>query len=236
MRFALIILTASLVFACSKTNIVTLPDTTNYFPLAVGTTVVYEVDSIIYSPLYAGGKDTFLYDYKETIIRTDNDLEGNMTYIVERVERERGTLAWRNPVIGQRVLKQNRAEEVFDNLRFIPLTFPMIEGNAWNGNQYIPNNDTFAFYDGWSYTISAIDVSESINDFNFDSVAIVDHIFDEALLGYRYSQAKYAKGIGMVEWNQSNLSLVTNNPDDFNKPWPDRASNGYIVHWRIKDF
>lgn len=186
MRALTLFMAAFLAVACSKVKTIELPDTYSYFPLEVGQSVIYAVDSIKFSPLLAGGKQIFSYEIKETIIDKGLDATGHEVYIFERVERKEGTLPWENPVIGTKTIRGSRAEVSIHNLKFMPLTFPVIPDLTWDGNEFIyisTNRDSInTFYQDWRYRVTALDVPKTVNEVEFDSTLTVMHIEDSTLL------------------------------------------------------
>lgn len=235
MRNWLVVLLLLLLWSCSKSSLVEPVDNTHYFPLAVGHTIIYEVDSVLYSPLFAGGRDTVRFEVKDAIIAVDEDLAGNTVYIIERVEREAGTLPWVNPTIGQRLLTNGRAEEVFENVRFVPLTFPLRVGAGWLSTQYLTNNPIYDFYADWNTIVRAVDQSDTVNGIVFDSVAVINHIDDESLTEWRYARYKYATNVGMVAMEQKYFKVETDSSAILFLPWPQKITNGFETTWRIKE-
>ena len=237
MRALTLVMVAFLAVACSKVKTIEIPDTNSYFPLEVGQSVIFSVDSIKYSPLLNNGKQTFSYEIKETIIDKALDGTGHEVYIFERVERKEGELPWKNPVIGTKTIRGNRAEVSIHNLKFMPLTFPIIPNLAWDGNAFIYSSlqdSTNTFYEDWRYTVTAIDVPKTVNEVEFDSTLTVKHIDDSTGLSYRFSSASYARNTGLISLDQYSLFVKDTSIID-SIPWPQRANAGFITHWRIKN-
>jgi hypothetical protein len=205
----------------------------SYFPLTPGLRITYEVDSINYNKLFSEGRDTFRFEMQEEILEADTDVAGREIYIVERRERLLGSNTWIRPKRGVRLIDDLRAELFMDNLRFVPMIFPPREGLEWAGNAFIQINDLTEFYEDWQYRIMSVDEPAVINGFTFDSTLTVLEIEDEGLLEYRFSQATYAVGVGLVELERTHLWFVGSNIP--NLPWEQRATNGYITRWRVVD-
>lgn len=205
-----------------------------YYPLSVGKTMVYEVDSILYDPILPGGRDTFHWEIKETILEKDTDLSGRTVYVFERVERRKGELAWRNPLRGERLIDGSRAELWWKNLRFIPLTFPPKAGQSWEGGQYISSEQNIDFYSNWQPTITQVGASWQQGGLSFDKTLTVQQVNDEDLLAYRYAEEVFAYGVGMIQRTQYNLRFEGSSIPV--APWEQKATHGFIVFWRIKSF
>jgi len=61
--------------ACKK-NTIQIDYKYSYFPLEIGHTLIYELDSILYSPLYINGRDTVHWELKEVVESKFIDVEG----------------------------------------------------------------------------------------------------------------------------------------------------------------
>lgn len=218
---------------CSKTKTVEIDPKTDYFPLETGHTVVYDVDSVIYSPLYNTGKDTFYWEIRETITDSYEDLAGRTIYRFERSQRKPGEVSFRSQLIGIRLIDGTRAEQMEDNLRFVPLVFPPAEGTTWDGNSYLTITDSMAFYEDWSYTVLEEGVPANINGLDFSETTTVQEVEQEDLLTYRNSTATYGRGAGLVERVRFNLWFVGSNIPIV-PSWEEKATNGFITHWKVK--
>ena len=225
-------LSALLLASCSKTVPSNLDQKTDYFPLEQGHSVIYDVDTVQYSPLYFTGKDTFYWEVRETIIDSYKDLEGRTVYKFERSQRKPGETTFRPKLIGIRLIDGTRAEQMENNLRFIPLVFPPTEGVTWDGNAFLNTDDSLAYYQDWSYTVLRTDTPATINGLQFDATTRVQEVEQEDLLSYRNSEAVYARGAGLVERTRYNLWFVGSNIPIL--PWEQKATNGFITHWKVK--
>ncbi len=233
-RILLSVLWISLALAACKKQPYTIDYKYAYFPLETGHTVVYEVDSIIYSPLYVDGRDTFHWLVREVVAGQFTDIEGRTAYRIERYIRQDTSKPWQTGPVWYAVRNQTSAERVEENLRFIRLVFPPKAGETWQGNAYIPSTDTFKFYTGWTYRYDQVDVPATVNGLSFDSTLTIIEVDDENLLERRWSVAQYAKGIGLVYRELYNLSFVGSSIPIGNDPWEEKANRGYILRMRIK--
>lgn len=239
MRIPFVFILASLALiniysSCNKHKDLVIDYKHGYFPLKVGSVTVYEVDSIIYNPLFQGGRDTAHWEIREFTESVFTDNAGRDAYRIERHKRRDDSSPWISPEVWYAVADQFKAERVENNIRFIKLVFPPKEGLTWDGNSYIITNDTLKFYEDWNYVINSMDKPETINTLDFDSVITVVEIDDQNLLERRYAESKYAKGAGLVYKEQYNLQFIgTNIP---NLPWEEKATNGFILKQKIKFF
>ena len=208
----------------------------NYFPLTIGHTVEYYVDSVLYNPLFAGGKKNVSWQVKEVVESEFKDNAGRDAFRIERYIRPNDSAQWTISNVWYAVLEQTRAERVEENLRFIRMVFPPKSGTKWNGNIYIPTSDTFEFYHNWSYTYTAVDEPTTLNGFTFDSSCTVIEVADSSsLIDMRYSKAIYAKHVGLIYKDLYDLRYQDTIPAPPG-PWEQKANRGYITRIRIKDY
>ncbi len=217
--------------SCTRISDFTLDPGYDYYPLDIGHTTVYEVDSVIYSPLLAGGRDTFHWEMKVVITDTFRDAEGRTVHLAEEYRRRKGASFWEGPERTMIVQTAQRIEYQANNIRLIPFVFPPVKGKSWNGAVFVPDNDTFDFYRNWNNVFLAVDEAYDMGANSFEKTAHILESDDENLLEYRYSEARYARDIGLIERIQYNLKFVGSVIP--NEPWEEKATNGYIMHQRL---
>lgn len=211
----------------------------NYFPDAIGTYVVYNVDSFAYnSSTFPAKADTIKYQLKEKIASIYSDNEGRSTIRLERYIKKYNRLisyndmSWtlRNVWAENKTLRS--AEKVEDNVRFVKLVFPVKEEQQWNGNAKNVNDDE-------EYKYGFIDLSRKIGTITFDSVLQVIQHDEKSLVSQNYAEEKYARNVGFIykrvinvdsqyptSWNSLpylNDSLMV----FYGKDILDRVSSGY---------
>ena len=226
---------AAIFASCKKDKTITIDLKENYFPLEVGKSVVYEVDSILFSPLYQDGKDSVSWLLKETVAEVFKDDEGRDVYRIERFIRKTETDNWQPTKVFFAVKEKNKAERQENNLRFIRMVFPPKVGMSWNGNALI-NTDTAEYYQDWEYEFTAVDEPATINGNSFSETVTILEVDDENLLEKRYSEAQYAMNVGLIYKEQYNLRIVDSNIPPQSTPWEDKANRGYIMRMRIKSY
>jgi len=217
--------------SCTRLSDFQLDRGYDYYPLEIGHTNVYEIDSIIYSPLLAGGRDTFRWEMKVVIADTFRDAEGRTVHLAEEYRRRKGASFWEGPELTMLVRTPQRLEYQANNIRLIPFVFPPVKGAQWDGAAFLPDNDTFAFYRHWNNVFLAVDEAYDLGSNSFAKTAHILESDDENLLEYHYSEARYARDIGLIERIQFNLKFVGSVIP--NEPWEEKATNGYIMHQRL---
>ncbi len=217
--------------SCTRMSDFQLDPGYDYYPLDIGHTLLYEVDSVIYSPLFAGGRDTFRWELKRVIADTFRDAEGRTAHLAEEYRRRKGASFWEGPVRTMLLRTPRHIEYQANNIRLIPFVFPPVKGANWDGAAFVPDNDTFAFYRNWNCIFLDVDVPYELGASTFDKTAHILESDEENLLEYFYSEARYARDIGLIERIQFNLKFVGSVIP--NEPWEEKATNGYIMHQRL---
>ena len=186
------------------------PDIHDYFPLTVGKTITYQLDSTLY--INFGQKDTVIsYEAQDVITSQTTDNLGRPAFVIVRYLRQDTSLAWTPSNTFMAVPIGNSIEYIENNLRFLKLEMPVKDGFSWPGNSYI---DTYSIYSDlqfmadWSYSYDSVDVPLTINSIPVDStikVAERDEFLgqDPSIPGTQYAERtysveKYGKGIGLI--------------------------------------
>lgn len=207
----------------------------DYAPLRVGHYLLYDVDSITYTyadPIQTA--DTVHYQIQELISDTFYDNLGHVAYRIE-VSKRYDTTSPLNVVdrAWYCFRTQNSFEKVEDDLHFIKLIYPPVNGVTWNGNSYLPASDTssdiYQKYAGWVYSYSDVNRPKAINTLGFDSALVVTEVNDENLINKKLSRETYAYHVGLIykEWEVINKQDVA-------ASWaaPNKAS-GFRIRMRL---
>lgn len=196
-----------------------------YAPVNVGHSVIYDVDSINYA--YISGDtqhiDTFHYQIKETITDTFYDINGKVNYGIAVYVRPDSTQPFPASYQRWKCIETRNTYETFENdLHFVKLTFPPINGNTWLGNEYLPANDTIAdtyqIYNGWTYTYTTVNTPANIYGHQFDSTLVVSEVNNQNAVTDVLSTETYAMHIGLVfkQWeviNKQDVASTWANPN-----------------------
>ena len=203
-----------------------------YINLQPGKYIRYLLDSTLY--IEFGQKDTVVsYEAKDVVDAQVTDLSGREVWRILRYLRPVGSndeSGWDLKMAYYVTATHERLEVVENNLKFIKLTAPVLDGNTWHGNAYLPDHPYEQFYgilsdaglQNWDYTYQDKNTSEIINNKTYDSTVTVLQVDEEeytpALDFKNYWIEKYAKGVGLiykekVMWEHQ--PAVGSNPDYF---------------------
>jgi hypothetical protein len=154
--------------ACSKqTETLDTATLQEYFPLQVGKTFLYRLDSTVLAS-FGASLIVKSYQAKDSIESTFNDNEGRLSYRIFRVIRDTAGLGpWQSSATFFVTPAQQQIEFVDNNLRFIKLHAPVTEGYAWKGHSYIDTkslNTTVGYLDEWQYEYR--DLGKTLKIFN----------------------------------------------------------------------
>jgi hypothetical protein len=237
----LLLLTMALGFwACENTLEDYQPNDqgTDFFPLEVGNTWIYQLDSITYDN--NGNKiDTISIQVKETITEQFIDQEGNDVYRVARAWLKNDI--WVTSDIWSASIDEKLAYRTEENLRFAKMSFPIVEGNTWDGNAFIDEQiivkiagEPIRVYQNWGdYSYTNVDQSENIGDIFYPSVCTVNQVDLEDKITRRYAEEKYAKGIGLV---YKKMIVLNTQKFDSTEPWGVKAEEGFILEQVLLSF
>lgn len=228
--------------ACDNTppEPVDIIEAMEYYPLEIGKYITYRVDSIHYFETIAN--DTVQVEIKELLIDTFRDGSNKLNYSYQRFSRPAGSSDWLLVGTGVCLKNGNSIEKVEDNLRFIKLVSPISAGLEWNGHAYLgglssipvaQSCNNLEFLEGWIFKYSAVNVPETIGDFNFEDVVTVEQNGSQNLIEFNQSIEKYAKGVGMVYRFFRHYTTQNICPDCI---WEENTECGYSVRMTVIDY
>ncbi len=244
MKYLFLILLFTVVFISNSCLEKTDPYTKNYsgseyFPLEVGNTWIYEVDSIIYDN--KGSKiDTIKNIVKEVVSGYYEDNLGATNFIIKRYNKS--STGWNISDTWAAYGDNKQAIRVEDNLKFIKLVFPIKKDISWDGNEYFDAENTIIniagepikMYDNWTYRYTSTDQAEDIGENHYENVATIVQVDYENSIQKRYSIEKYAKGTGLIYKNM--IILNTQKIDQPNLSWEEKAEEGFILTQKLISF
>lgn len=217
-----------------------------FYPLEVGRSWEYEVDSIVLSRQGTEVNTVRLF-YREAIIEARPGNAGDTLFIVEHYERYSDTAAWEFKKVLSLARSANHAYRTEDNLRFLKLIFPIREGDRWDGHQFFDptvrlevGGELMPIFENWGeyqYT-SALD----------NEITIAQAEFNDSIRQYRKAQERYEAGKGLVYRRvevfdtdcERCCNKDTGNPLCAQSPWfintnsnAYKAEKGFILEQRL---
>lgn len=180
----------------------------DYFPLAPGKFIIYQLDTFKYLPFSL--KDTTIsYQVKHEVDALINDNLGRPSYRIIRYIRRTAQQSWTPDNSFTAINTGTGLEFIENNQRFLKLKLPVKEGYSWKGNSYIDTyslNSTVRYLDDWDYTYENMNEPLTLGSIKLDSTIKVNQ--REEIIGNpadpkSYSEKNigieiYAKGIGLV--------------------------------------
>lgn len=211
----------------------------SFFPMEVDKFITYQVDSTVYdnfsNTVYESSAQVREWVESEFV-----DNEGRPAFRIARQTRADENTSWDNATtkMTYAVVNDQSVERVVDNLRTLPLTFPVEDNKQWQGNAFIDSQEPeLQIYNDWLYRYFGKGLPQTINGNAFDNtVSILQNDYSN-LQEYIYSKEIYAENVGLISKELSFLTLESSSlPPLESDPWPGRANTGYTVKWNIIDF
>ena len=205
----------ALATACTnkKTELESIP-LAEYFPQRVGKTITYLLDSTVTTTF---GADTTVRSYrvKDTWAATITDGLGRPSFRVERtISNAAGTTPYTpNATFMSTQVKDDWVEWQENNLRFMKLRFPVLEGFSWKGNSFIETstfNSPVRYLAGWEYRYTNVGAPLTLNGKTYDHTITIlqrDEVIPEGPFNrnvykqWNYSVEIYARGVGLIYKN-----------------------------------
>jgi hypothetical protein len=220
------------------------PDLTReYFPLKVGSSITYQVDSIVFDDAPGGNKlDTTSFQLKEEIAEKELTEDGDSLFIIHRYKRADDTQSWVLADVWTANTTGTEALRTEENLKFRKLSFPLKYGKRWKSTAYI-NPETLILvgtehieaYEEWEAEVLSFDKAGTVGNFAFadSTVMTLDQTNMDDGTMKRYVHETYVRNIGMVARVDSILDSRCLTIGDFGpclgKPWVEHADKGYIL-------
>lgn len=199
--------------ACNDKEVISYPALSDYYPLKVGRTYTYMMDSIK-TINFGASLNTTYYLAKDSVESQFNDAQGRLSFRIFRYLRDTAqTKPWTYHATYVATFDdaKKQVEYVDDrNYRYIVLKQPVTEGYSWKGNSYIDTksgSSLVKYMDDWDYTYGNIDQPFTVRKGRFDStitVLQVDQVsppgpFDpNSYQQTNYSVEVYARGVGLI--------------------------------------
>jgi hypothetical protein len=226
-----------LISCASKSETETLPNRgKDYYPLSVGNTALFDLDSVIYDPLPASIQiDTYRWQAREVLSDTLRSKTGTLVFVVDRSIKARTSVDWTPRETFAASLTADHALLSENNLTYIK--FPMFfdVGTNWDGNLFndvstrleVAGEILEPFSKKWTFEVLSYGKAEKIGTKDYTDVLTVQAQSDPKILTEkRYSLEKYARGIGLV---YREIKILDTQKLDASIAWEKKAQKGFIV-------
>jgi hypothetical protein len=217
--FIFLLVATMAIFSCKKSSDVNFPSAqlTDYLNLAPGKYVIYRLDSLVFVN-FGTQRTTVSYQAMDVIDTIITDNLGRPSWRVNRfLSDTTGTAPWILNETYMITATRNDVEVVENNLRFIKLVLPVMNGFNWSGNSYIDtdkdtvitNDPDLSYFAGWNYVYDSVGMPYTTLDSIVNNAVIVnetnqyygDSTNPSTISGVTYSQEVYGKGIGLIHKN-----------------------------------
>ena len=239
------IITIACIHACNPDPVnYPFPDTSlEYFPLKIGSSITYQVDSIIFDDAPGGNKlDTVSFQLREEIVSKNVTEAGDTLYYIHRFRRSDETQSWLQTDVWTTSISSAEALRTEENLKFRKLSFPLRFGKRWYSTAHIDpetlvliGTENVEAYQDWEAEVISYDKSAVVGDFQFSDgkAMVVDQTNTDDGTMRRFVRETYVRNIGVVEKRDSILDSRCIDLGDFGpcigKPWVEHANKGYIL-------
>lgn len=206
LQFLICLIVAGMI-SCGSDDPVRKDTGKSYFPLRKGWYQVYRVDEITYS---LGVPETLAYDLRVVVADSFMNADGNYTYVLHRSKRSNAATAWQNVDTWSVRLDDQEAVVIKENIPYVMLRFPIMEGSTWDGNVYNnqinPNTNTPEDL----YTLAYAGKAYTTDDEAFDDcVTVILEDNQEFIVYFDKRMEVYAKHVGLVYAETTQLHYCT---------------------------
>lgn len=174
-----------------------------YYPLSEGQTWIYQVDSTSYLPFSADSVH-YTFQRKNTVLKTIVDPAARLIYEIEQMQRRDSNFEWIYQktffVFKDRVM----VEQNEDNIKIVPLVFPVKQNKSWDGNQ-LNNKGAQAFV--YKEVGKARWVNGNFYPESFKVRQMDDSTFFDQFRDIEY----YAKDVGLIY--REHIDITTKNQE-----------------------
>jgi len=208
--FVLVAVSFAVISCSKKTEEFNTATVTDYFPLEVGRTLTYRLDSTIPAPFGTSLIKRY-YLAKDSIEHKFTDNQNRASYRIFRYLRDTlQTKPWTyNSTFYATIGTDGKSIEYNDNnLRFLKLRAPITNGFSFKGNSQIntASGGQFYYLDDWNYTYESTGEPYTVRRGTFDTTVTVNQVnlmdpevFDPSRYNSKtFSKEVYAKGVGLI--------------------------------------
>ena len=116
--------------------------------------------------------------------------------------------------------QQGFYERYEENVRYVRLNYPVVEGKDWNGNAYNTFNE-------WNYEYENVHQSHTTGAFTFDSTLTVNQRDNINIIDNETAFEVYAKDVGLIEKHYTDQVKSISTGD---------ITSGTSMNWILLDY
>lgn len=238
-KYFLAALLATCLFSCKKKDAFTSPAISDYYPLTPGKYIIYNLDSMVLPPF---GSNFVIHHYEamDSIDAQITDNLGRPAYRILRSLRADSTQPWIPDNTFVAVETDSTMEYTEDNLRFLKLVAPIVNGFSWNGNSHL-TSDPYPSYQfnsdfmaDWQYMYQMVGQPATVGANTFSNTITVFERADSTGTPVVVNVTPYAEATNSEEVYAKGIGLIYRNF----MHWEYQPSRGYIgfgITLAIKD-
>lgn len=193
--------------SCKPDKIKVYSNFYQYYPLKVGSYLIYNADSIKYykSLITVKKPDTIVYQIMDSIQSRFVDATGQTVYRIQESRRKTIADQWIIFRVFTRSINSLNAQEVDGNLRFIKMIFPVSLYRMWNPDLY--NTTDSAHLENADFV--KVHQPFSSQNLTYDSTVLVQIRADSTLISKNIYNERYASEIGLIRMEHDSVYYLT---------------------------
>jgi hypothetical protein len=231
---AILILFITIISCTKETANIELPIISTYYPLEVGKSITYKLDSTVYLNL-GTIKEIRSYIIQDRVDAIINDNSGRPSYKVKRMLRNSSdSTKWQDLTSYLVTIDEKQLELVDKNLRFIILKEPIRDNFSWKGNSFINTISfpEFQFLDQWEYKYENVGKPFLVNGQTFpETISIIQQV---DTLGSPQNKSFYYEIIIAKEVYAKNIGLISK--EFFHETWQPPNANSNIGYYEANSY
>ena len=206
----------------------------NLYPVDSGHYVIYNVDSVTFNYDQINyTRDTIHYQMMALFGDTIHDLLDSVNFRLSYKRRADANSAWGDPYLTYGLRTTTNLQVIENDIRFIKLIYPPQLSENWSGNLYVPTDNAYAIYQGWTYNFQNIDTTIIVSGQTYNHAVVVSEVNNVSLINKTVRTEIYAPNVGMIYQEWEALS-IQNNGGSILLGWDTGATQGYSIHmWAI---
>ncbi|WP_344822843.1 hypothetical protein [Rurimicrobium arvi] len=156
LALSMIVVSTAVLNSCKKDQVIVNTNGSDMYqsfvPLEIGKYITYDVDSSIWDDV-----NCIRYSHKSQqqyyVADTFRDDQNRLSYAVNIFSRLTSADNWKVDDVIYYTPAAEKMEVVQKNVRFIKMVNPVKDGQVWQGNSLLPQDDQdFNYLKGWKYT------------------------------------------------------------------------------------